>query len=225
MQIYDNLHWLNGGASNAFLYELEDGFLLVDSGMPRKIDAVGYLAKLGHKPAALKHILVTHADIDHIGNVATIQKATGAQVYASAQSAELLNIAKTPSHNSPRIQWLGEKLIKYERVSAETIEIVSDGETLPLMGGLNVIAAPGHTPDQVVYHSVSTGIMFAGDALNSRKGKLQCSPKAISHDYDLARHTATSLAHLSPIIFCCGHGKPFLHEFDDILALFTAVRQ
>lgn len=224
MQVYGNLHWLKSTASNAFLFEDEDGFVLVDSGMPKRIDPVAYLQKLGHEPSALKHILVTHADIDHIGNVAKVQRATGAKVYAGAESAELLKNGKTPSHGKPLMMWISDRFMKYEAVEAELITVVEAGEQLPLMGGINVIAAPGHTPDQVVYHSATHGILFAGDALNTRGKKLNCSPKSISADYDLAKRSAIQLADLAPVIFACGHGTPYLHTFDDLMALFGTLR-
>lgn len=225
MQVYENLHWLNGNG-NLFLYQQNDGdWLLVDSGMPGKADVVGYLRKLGHQPSALKHILITHADVDHAGNVAAIQKATGATVYASAQSAELMQAGTPPSHNKRWMTWMADRFMQYEKVSAEAINIVADGDDLPIMGGLRVIAAPGHTLDQVAYYSVAHGLVFAGDALFALGKKLRTSYKAITYDHDLARHSATKLVDLSPVMFCCGHGKPFLHTFDDVMAFFASARQ
>lgn len=224
MQIFENLYWLNGRSSNAFLYEDEEGFVLVDSGMPNKIDAVAYLAQLGHKPDALQAILVTHADIDHIGNVEKTRQVSGATVYAGAESAELLTTGNTSSHNFPLMKAIIDRFMRYQPVPQEHITIVNDGDVLPLMGGLRVLASPGHTSDHIAFHSMAQGIVFAGDALHTRRGKLQCSPWVISADFDLAQRSAIKLGDLAPAVFACGHGKPFLHTFDDLMMLLDECR-
>jgi glyoxylase-like metal-dependent hydrolase (beta-lactamase superfamily II) len=120
--------------------------------------------------------------------------------------------------------WIVRTFVKYKPVAAEHITVVRDGEMLPLLGGLSVLATPGHTSDHVAYYSAATGIVFAGDALHTRKGKLQCSPKSISADYGQAQQSAILLANLSPAIFGCGHGQPYLHSFEDLMELLSAAR-
>ncbi len=224
MQIFDGLHWLKSFASNAYLFEDADGWVLVDTGMWGLIDPVGYLAKLGHKPDALKHIVVTHADIDHIGNLHKIQKQTGARVYAGAKSAELIPQAKFPQHDKFTIDTISSFLFRVKPTSAEHITIVNDGDELPLVGGLQVIDAPGHTDDHIAYYSPAHGILFAGDAIFGQGKKLIPSPRSISRDHDQAKATAVKLANLSPAMFCCGHGEPFAHEMSDVMGLLHALR-
>ena len=119
MQVFERLHWLNGGMSNAWLYEDEDGWVLVDTGMPRKIDAVGYLSERGVPARALKHIVITHADVDHVGGLARTLAATGATVYAGAATAELLAAGQFPSHGYALIDRLTPWIVRVEGVSAE----------------------------------------------------------------------------------------------------------
>lgn len=222
MQIFDNLHQLKGYA-NAYLYEDETGWVLVDTGMPRAFDPVSYLATLGHPASALKHIVITHADIDHIGGLRRIQEATGATVYIGQKSAELLQKSKFPVH-IPLVDTLLSKFVRLAPPPATCIRIVADGDVLPLLGGLTVIDTPGHTADHCAFFSATTGILFAGDAVVSANNKLTAGGKLISQDVAQAKQSAIILASLTPAIFACGHGTPFAHSMDDLMGLLHALR-
>lgn len=198
--------------------------MLVDTGMPGRIDVAAYLDKLGHPPTAITHILVTHADIDHVGNLARIQQESGAMIYPSPHSAELLARGDSPSHNSRVMKWVIDRFMRYEPVSPEAIHVVKDGDRLPILDGIQIIAAPGHTADQIAFFSQVRGILFAGDALFTRNG-LACSGRWLSADYQQARQTALALLALSPAVFACGHGEPMTtHTDEDVMALFNALR-
>lgn len=234
MQVYERLHWLGDGAGNAFLVapdpelwsesERENGWLLVDTGMRGKPDVLGYLQKLGHSPTALTDILITHADIDHIGNLAAIHAATQANVYVGAETVDLLVAGKFPKHNHFFIDRIVPWLIRPKTILHSAMTIVNDGDCLPLMGGIDVLFTPGHTPDHYAFHSVSTGILFAGDALTGSSGDLACVGPQICNDHALARVSAYKLACLTPILFACGHGEPFLHSNEQLEALFESLR-
>lgn len=232
MNVFGNLHWLNGRAANVFLYEdLENGWIMVDAGYKGTVDPVGYLAKLGHSADpqgdgshSLKHIIITHADVDHVGNLAEVQEKTGARVYTGEKSAELIPQAKYPIHN----KWYIDRFARFMKVRptpASVIETVSDGDILPLMGGLHVIYSPGHTPDHHAYFSPSTGILFSGDAIVGWGGKIAPSGASISNNYPQAQHSALKLAELTPAIFACGHGKPYQHTYDELMEMLLSLRE
>ena len=216
MQIFERFHQLKGYA-NAYLYEDDSGWVLVDTGMPRAFDPVGYLATLGYAADALKHIVITHADIDHIGGLARIQQQSGAQVYAGAKSAELIQKGEFPAHNA-LLDTLTRWFAKTQPYAAK-INIVTDGMELPLMGGLKAIATPGHTADHIAFFSPTTGILFAGDAIVSLNKKLAVSSKLLAHNFTQAKQSAVKLANLAPAIFACGHGTPYTHTMDDVMRL------
>lgn len=65
------------------LVEGEEGFLLVDTGMPGSENRIyKSLDKLGRKPDDVKLVLITHRHLDHIRSVAAIKRATGAILIA-----------------------------------------------------------------------------------------------------------------------------------------------
>ena len=48
-------------------------------------------------------------------------------------------------------------------------EILREGQKLDVLGGLEVLETPGHTPGHISLFSPSTGILFVGDSIVSRE--------------------------------------------------------
>jgi glyoxylase-like metal-dependent hydrolase (beta-lactamase superfamily II) len=221
MEILPNLHWLEGWSSNVYLSIDADGLTLVDTGMPGRLDAIfNYIERIGHRPTELVRILITHADLDHAGNAGDIYEQVQPVVYAGADTAVLLDAGKSPRHMPRPIQFLLDTFITYRPVPATAVRLIADGDLLPVLGGLRVVATPGHTWDHFSFFSHAHGVLFAGDALNTRGGVLQCSPRAITADWEAASASALRLLHLAPAIIACGHGRPLQsHTADDLMAL------
>jgi glyoxylase-like metal-dependent hydrolase (beta-lactamase superfamily II) len=227
MEIAPNVHWLETGSSNVYLIVEPPNIVLVDTGMPRQHKAIFELLRgLGHQPAALTHILVTHADMDHVGSLAALHKASGAQVHAGAASAQLIARGKSPKHMPLVIQWAIDTFMKYGAIPENKIILFADGDTLPFLGGLQALATPGHTLDHFSFFSPMAGVLFAGDALNTRNGRINLTPPRITADKTAARHSGIRLLQLSPAIIACGHGSPSTkHTADDMMHVFNMLRQ
>lgn len=226
MQIHPNIYWLNGGSSNFYLAVDEAGLLLVDAGMPRREKLVWeQIGALGYQPADLTRILITHADVDHVGSLAAIQQATGAKVYVGKETAVLLPNGRSPKHMPWFAQLIIDTFMRYSKIPPNCLEIVAPGQTLPFLGGIQVIATPGHTLDHLSYFAPASGMLFAGDALNTRRG-LAATPPAISADMDAAKRSAIHLLELAPTTFACGHGTPLTgHSSDTLMQLFNELRR
>ncbi|MEM7118226.1 MAG: MBL fold metallo-hydrolase [Chloroflexota bacterium] len=227
MEIQPNIHWINGGSSNFYLGIDEDGLVLVDCGMPKREKLLWEkIESLGYQPVDLKHILITHADVDHVGSLAAIQAASGAKVYASEQTAVLLPEGRSPKHMPWFAQFIIDTFMRYGKVSADKLTIVQDGELLPLLGGIQVLATPGHTLDHLSYFNPLSGVLFAGDALNTRNGRLQATDPRITVDVPASRQSVIKLLELAPVVFACGHGDPLSgHSTKELMMLFNAMRQ
>jgi glyoxylase-like metal-dependent hydrolase (beta-lactamase superfamily II) len=111
------------------------------------------IEKLG---ATVEAILITHTDVDHVGAVAPLAKATGAPVYCP--KLEVDRLADIMGHVP--IDGIGP----YEGYDAD--ETVEGGETLELAGlRIDVVATPGHTEGHVTYVFPDEGVIASGDVL------------------------------------------------------------
>jgi hydroxyacylglutathione hydrolase len=111
------------------------------------------IEKLG---ATVEAILITHTDVDHVGAVAPLAKATGAPVYCPR--LEVDRLADIMGHVP--IDGIGP----YEGYDAD--ETVEGGETLELAGlRIEVVATPGHTEGHVTYVFPDEGVIASGDVL------------------------------------------------------------
>lgn len=225
-KILPDVYWLDGSSSNFYLCQDEDGLTLIDSGMPKRQNLVWQaIEKIGRQPSDLVRILITHADMDHAGSAGAIQEKTGATVYAGAATADLLHRGKSPQHLPWLMQFIANHFMSYQAIPAAAIETIEEGDELPVLGGLQVLATPGHTLDHFSFYAPMNGILFAGDALNTRDGRLQCTPKRITADQEAATRSAIRLLQLAPAVIACGHGAPLSgHSSKDIMTLFNQLR-
>jgi hydroxyacylglutathione hydrolase len=123
--------------------------VVVDPGWPGETERIEE-ALDGARCAA---ILITHADIDHIGGVAEVQRATDAPVY----------MAKTDSERAQRINELyPEAGVTFE---AFTPDVLLEGdERLDLAGiEFETLRVPGHLLGHLAFYS--DGALFSGDVL------------------------------------------------------------
>lgn len=227
MEIWPDIHWIEGRSSNLFLCVGEDGLTLIDTGMPNEQDKVlTAVADLGYAPADLTYILITHADIDHAGSAAAIQAATGATVFAGKQTADLLVHGRSPQHLPRLAQWLVNTFVRYKAVPVDAIHLFAEGDTLPGGVGLQAVATPGHTLDHFSFHAPQQGVLFAGDALDTRNGRVRRTQPRITASEEDANRSAMRLLELAPALIACGHGTPSReHDLGTLMQLFDELRQ
>lgn len=139
---------------NCFLFR-RDGSkeaLIVDPGeeAPKLLNAIDSLG------VELKGILLTHTHFDHVGAVAPVAEATGAEVCVPEIEKQVL--ADIMSY----VPWDG--FGPYESWDAE--HTVSGGEKLELAGfEIDVLFTPGHSPGHVTYSIPDEEAVFSGDVL------------------------------------------------------------
>lgn len=227
MELIPSLHLIEGGRSNIYLWLGDGGPLLVDAGMPGDRAIIErYLQDIGVELASIAAIFVTHTDLDHVGSLSRLQAKSGAKVYASAEATRLLTKGKSPRHMPWLVQLFIDVFMKYKPVSIDAIRTVEDNEEFQKDSDWRVIATPGHTMDHIAYYSVTNGILFAGDALNTRDNQLGSTPKRITADWGEAVQSAKRLLVLHPAVIACGHGRPFVnHEAAAVLMLYRELEK
>jgi len=129
-----------------------DRALIVDPGE----EAPKLLAAIEQLGVKLDGILLTHTHFDHVGAVAPIAKATGAEVWVPELEKQVL--ADIDSY----VPW--PQFGPFESWDAE--HTVSGGERLELAGlEIDVLFTPGHSPGHVTYSIPDEQVVFSGDVL------------------------------------------------------------
>ena len=139
---------------NCYLIRREDAAeaVIVDPGD----EAPRLLAALEEMGASLAAILVTHTHFDHVGAVAPVARATGAEVWVPA--GERMVLADIMSYVP------FEGFGPFESHEAE--HTVEGGERLELAGlEIDVLPTPGHSPAHVTFSIPDANAVFSGDVL------------------------------------------------------------
>jgi len=85
-------------------------------------------------------------------------------------------------------------------------EFLTDGQVLPVLGGLRVVETFGHTPGHISLFAPSVRVLFTGDSIVTGNGKLMPSREGNTWDMDKALEAVRVQAGLGAQIVCSGHG-------------------
>lgn len=212
MKIIDNVFVVPGVVANPYVIVDADGLTVIDAGLPRSQKKIlTYVAGLGKRAQAVKRIIITHADLDHFGGLAALQAATGARTYASKIEAAAIAIGKSSREIKPTGFSFRRVLFAVMRplmkaTPFQVDEIISEGQTLPILGGLRVVETPGHTPGHISLFASSVGVLFCGDSIVSDEKGLHGSRPGITWDETKARESERKQGTLGASIVCSGHG-------------------
>jgi hydroxyacylglutathione hydrolase len=141
-------------AENSYIFRPDgsDRALIVDPGdEPDKL--LGAIEGLG---VTLDGILLTHTHFDHVGAVAPVARATGAEVWVPELEAFVL------ADINSFVPWPG--FGPFESYDAE--HTLNGGERLELAGfEIDVLSTPGHSPGHVTFSIPDEDAIFSGDVL------------------------------------------------------------
>src|SRR5256885_5847772 len=92
VRIFGNTYMVGTCGISAILTTGKDGDILIDGGTEHGADAIASnIRSLGFRLSDVKILLHSHEHFDHVGGLARLQQLTGAQLYASAAAAPVLN--------------------------------------------------------------------------------------------------------------------------------------
>jgi glyoxylase-like metal-dependent hydrolase (beta-lactamase superfamily II) len=203
------------GMANAFLIEGDDELTLIDAGFLGKEAAVfGAIRGLGRSPDQLKHLIFTHGHPDHIGSAAAIVRETGARTYMHPLDTPMAESGGPFRPMTPAPGLLRQVMCRLffhpnERLEPVAIDQpLTDGEILPIAGGIEVIHVPGHCAGQVALLWRSGRMLFAGDVCMNLMGL--ADPVGFE-SLEEGRASQRKIASLSFDAAGFGHGKPIAH--------------
>jgi glyoxylase-like metal-dependent hydrolase (beta-lactamase superfamily II) len=99
---------------------------------------------------------------------------------------------------------------------------IEDGDVLPLLGGLEVIHTPGHTPGSVCLYARGPRILFTGDVIQVRRGRLAFASPIFSHDHAQARASVRRLTEFDVDIIAFSHYRPMREGASEALAALAS---
>jgi len=208
MEIISGVHKIDGvSGANCYLVFTGSEPVLIDTGMTGNGNKIiSHIKKLGKNASDIKYIILTHADIDHIGSAAEIKKMTGAQLVIQANDAPILrgkSRFKTPKGPLGLILRLMVGLMRFHPVEPDIV-MNADSD----LAGFQVIQTPGHTFGSISLYQPGK-IIFVGDALKSdSKGNPKLPSILLSADVVKATVSLMKIAELDFDCLLPGHGAP-----------------
>ena len=212
------------GAFNCYLVREADGLTLVDTGLAGSAD--GILAAAQQLGQPIKRITLTHAHGDHVGSLDVLaNKLPEVELVYGARTAVFLAGNLTLHADEPQAKLRGG----FVASSTQATRLVADGDRV---GSLRVVAAPGHTPDQIAFWDSRDGTLIAGDAFQTKAGIAVAGqirwlfpfPALATWHKETAVSTAQKLLALNPTRLAVGHGPVLENPGAAMAAAIEAAR-
>ena len=194
------------GMVNCFLVREDHGLTLVDTGLAGSAPGIRRAAQtLG---APIRRIVLTHAHIDHVGSTDNlIRELPDIKFIVGQRESRLLR--QDFSLNAGET---GKKLIGFPGVKSGPTRLLNDGD---LVGSLEAIFSPGHTPGHFAFLDVRDGSLIVGDAFTTQTGVLAAGtlkllfpfPALFSWNREVAAESARKLRDFKPARLAVGHGR------------------
>jgi glyoxylase-like metal-dependent hydrolase (beta-lactamase superfamily II) len=198
MKITDTVYALDATKGNYAYLILGKETMLIDTGLPwQRKKLLRELETMHIRPEDIRHICLTHHDIDHVGNAAYLQQATGATLWASQEDIPYIK-GDLPRHGQKKYYAMIFQLQKPQQINAYPSDL--------RLGEIEIIPTPGHTPGHVCLRYQD--VLFAGDLVASSKGHLKHMPRFSTWDTTALHASLRKIAAIPFTWICLAHGQP-----------------
>ena len=176
----------------------------------------------GLTPEAITHIILTHHDHDHVGAAAAFKrKYPNVLILTSAEEAPYISGTKK-SLRLEQAEQLQQDLPEDRQAfgtafcnllrSVEPVEVdqvLREDELLPFCGGIQVLAAPGHTPGHISLYLKEFDTILSGDVMALEQGQPVLPNPQFTLDIDKAKDSMRRLLSHPAQSVICYHGGLF----------------
>jgi glyoxylase-like metal-dependent hydrolase (beta-lactamase superfamily II) len=181
MQIASGLHRLGSdphGTVNSYLVVEGGEVTVIDAGLPghRKL-LLAELGALGLPLAAVKALVLTHGDTDHIGFASWLFSEAGVPAHVHEHDVDRARkeVTKPNSGWGPvkagaiaGFLWYSARHGGLRIPAVDEFVTTTDGVVLDVPGRPRIVHVPGHTPGSVAVHVPRVDAVFLGDAMTTR---------------------------------------------------------
>lgn len=218
VEVLPQLHMFRFPIGQAYLWRDGTELTLIDAGDVNAASAIEEAVRgLGHDPASIARIVVTHGHRDHYGAAQELADRHGAEILAHRLDAPVIR-GEEEVGEPVLLDWerpLYELALTVPPAPPTRVDTeLSDGETLPFGGGARVVHSPGHTPGSIGVHLPGHGVLFTGDCV---AGVGQVMLGVFNIDREQAAASFRRLAALEPATVCFGHGDPLTEDAAAVL--------
>jgi len=221
MRLGPHLHRIGNDIVAAYLVDTEDGVTVIDAGLAghwRDLNAE--LASMKRSVDAIRGVVLTHGDTDHLGFAERLRRDHGVPVYVHEADAARARGEVRPTASWGRIRlgatagFFAYAMRKRGFRTTYLTEVVSvhDGQVLDLPGAPRVIGLPGHSPGSIAIHVPVADAIFVGDGLTTRHvltGRRGPQPAPFTDDLPQALASLSRLEGLEATWLLPGHGTPW----------------
>ena len=224
---------LSGGGMNPVIVDDGMDMLMIDCGMQDTMEELlDAAAKQNIDFSRLTRIIVTHHDHDHAGNLAALQRLYPAvQVIASAIDKDYIDGTVV----SPRIAWSQKMadatadddlkknyenlVVLFNKLEAARVDIGAvDGQVFDWLGGVEIVATPGHLPGHIGVYLRALKTFITGDAMNSSNGALDTAHPLYTEDMTAAYQSTAKIGEYDVAQLVTFHGGVFDGDIPTALA-------
>ena len=223
-EVLPGLYQVRTRGSKAYLL-LDDEITLIDTGSPGSAPRIlKALQELGRSPSDIKHIVITHYHIDHVGGLPELQEYVPART--GVHLAEAPHVASDdPLPNPfmhPLLAKICEPYLSRNDPGAARVDVhLDDGDEMAALGGMRIVHAPGHTAGSISIHFPNRGVLLVGDAMQYKFGRLMLPSRLFTQDMGEAAQSVQKLAQLDFETLCFSHFRPILSGADQKVREFA----
>lgn len=197
--------------SSVFLL-LDERVTIIDAGPVRSSGRIlAALRAAGRTPDNVERIVLTHYHLDHMGGLAELQRRLPARTAVHAVEAPYVRgeLPMPPLYPVRALDRAVRRVAPLLCPPARVDDTLHDGDELPVLGGLHVVATPGHTRGHIALHLPELGMLIAGDALQVRDaGRLIPPHRLLSEDMSAAHRSLGRMAAIPFTTLALSHFAP-----------------
>lgn len=211
-----------------FAGSIDDGWVLIDTGMPSAADNILDEAEKLFGPTKPQAIILTHGHFDHVGSIVELVEAWRCPVYAHEK--ELPYLTGEKNYPPPDTTVDGGLITEMSRFFPKEaidlgnhVQALPSNRSVPGMPYWQWIHTPGHTPGHISLFRENDGALIAGDAFINVKQEslfkvmgqveeISGPPAYYTTDWQAAWDSVKKLEALNPSLAITGHGKPISGE-------------